>query len=82
MLVPNLKIYNEEPITNILCDICGESCKKSADYEYAYLSANWGYDSKKDGEQHRAHLCEKCYNKVRDFIEQTLKGKVLVENNG
>ncbi len=61
------------------CDICKQDCKQS-DYgpEYATLRAKWGYYSNKDLEDHRCDLCEACYDKVRDFIENTLKGKVSV----
>ncbi len=74
-----------EEVVNILCDICGTSCK-SADidrqWEYAYLSANWGYGSTMDGEAHRCHLCSSCYRKVQYFIEYELGGKILVEYYG
>jgi protein-arginine kinase activator protein McsA len=31
---------------------------------YFELNVGWGYDSKKDGEIHKAVLCEECYDEV------------------
>lgn len=46
----------EQP-TDILCDVCMESTQRN----YAVLSANWGKESKHDGEQYELHLCEACF---------------------
>ena len=46
-----MRKYSEQicqKLESILCDICGESCKKEANNEVASLYAHWGYDSKKD----------------------------------
>jgi hypothetical protein len=51
-------------LQDVLCDKCGLSCYQESGYEYALLMANWGYCSKKDGERHRAQLCEDCYDKI------------------
>jgi hypothetical protein len=64
---------------DILCDVCGKSCKSKtcpADYEYANLWAQWGYDSRKDGENHSCDLCEDCYDEVILYIEKKLGGKI------
>jgi len=76
-------------LINVTCDVCKRSCltHKIVDaqdeermFEFATLSANWGYFSEsKDGEKHVCHLCEKCYDVVRAFIEGDLKGYVDVE---
>lgn len=52
---------------DILCNICGGSClveigPECTDYSYAKLTATWGYGSPKDTEQHKAHVCEPCYD--------------------
>ena len=47
-----------------LCNQCGESTMKSCGSEAAHLTANWGYDSRKDMECHDSHLCEDCYDKL------------------
>lgn len=68
-----------ERAVDIVCDVCGKSCTESlGGPEYATLKAHWGYESNKDLEEHECHLCEGCYDKVKDFIEQTLNGKVYV----
>jgi hypothetical protein len=60
----------KEDVVDIICDICGKSTKTEfSDYEYAELSATWGYSSSKDGEYHEVCLCEKCYDRVIAYIK-------------
>lgn len=63
-------------VTDVLCDICGQSCKVDEgvvdnpvrddhgqtyyDFEYMKLQANWGYHSPKDCEEWTAQVCFKC----------------------
>lgn len=49
---------------DIICDKCGKSCLNSTEmnFEYATITAHWGYGSNKDLEKHEAHVCEKCYD--------------------
>jgi hypothetical protein len=69
------------------CDACGQACQKVAGNapgihsdEHATFSAHWGYYSNsKDMSLWRCDLCETCAEKVKDFIEKTLGGKVRVE---
>lgn len=70
----------KEVVEDILCDVCGKSCRDSAgiNFEVATLSEKWGFGSRKDCEHHECHLCEDCYDKVRAYIEGTLGGKVRV----
>jgi hypothetical protein len=65
------------------CDICHRSCAGDrnnpgdGDEEFAVLSAQWGYWSRdKDMTWHECHMCEDCFEKVKHFIEQELKGTV------
>ncbi|MBI4333247.1 MAG: hypothetical protein HY673_18440 [Chloroflexi bacterium] len=61
-------------VTDILCDVCGESCKKDDDvFEYATLDQRWGYYSNKDGEYSKQHICESCTDKIMAFIESIRK---------
>lgn len=62
-------------ITDILCDVCNQSCTKDYHRELAILNANWGYGSEKDGQGYECHMCEGCYDKVVAFIE-SIGGKV------
>lgn len=68
-------------LVDILCDVCGTSCKGSQedfdddcdpheklDFEYGTVSANWGYYSRKDGESYSATLCETCFDDVVKHI--------------
>ena len=71
-------------VVDVICDICGNSCKDSEDknLEYAEIyipGGGWGFDSGKDGENHICHMCEGCYDKVRNFIENELGGKIRVD---
>lgn len=63
-----------EQLTDILCDLCGNTCRDSMgiNYEYATLKATWGYNSNKDCQHHEAHICEKCY----DNLPLVKEGKV------
>lgn len=73
-----------EVVVGYRCDICNQPCFKVDDpdradsSEYALLRGEWGYWSNKDCQVHECHMCEACYDKVREFIEQQLKGKVRV----
>lgn len=70
----------KEDVIDIVCDVCGESTKTEyGGYEYAQLSATWGYSSSKDEEYHEVCLCERCYDQVARYIE-SLGGKVAVTN--
>ena len=51
-----------DELDDVYCNICGKSCKKEMNFEYAYIIADWGYDSQKDLEVHEAHICEECYD--------------------
>ena len=73
-------ITEKEDLIDIICDICGKSTKTEFDdYEYAELSARWGYSSSKDEEYHEVCLCEKCYDQVTSYIE-SLGGKVAIRS--
>ena len=68
-----------EVLEDILCDRCGESCRRFRSkedptdiYEYATITANWGYHSNRDTESHSALICEKCFDSVtKDFKHPT-----------
>lgn len=52
-------------VIDIVCDVCGASCRTPLDdYEYATLTATWGYHSRKDGETENLDLCEDCFDDV------------------
>ncbi len=68
-----------EDLIDIVCDVCGRSTKTElGDYEYAELSAHWGYSLSKDGEYHEVCLCEKCYDQIFSYIS-SIGGKILIK---
>jgi hypothetical protein len=74
-----------DEVVGYVCDICNKPCfmeagpSRSASTECATLRAEWGYWSAgKDGTVHECHMCEACYELVRQYIERVLKGKVRV----
>lgn len=68
----------KQDVIDIVCDVCGKSTQTEyGDYEYAELSARWGYSSRKDEQYHQICLCEKCYDQVTSYIE-SLGGKVVI----
>lgn len=79
-------------LVDICCDVCAKSCKNDreisadyeldadADFEYATLSATWGYFSRKDGESYSAALCEDCFDAVVTHINALRTQKSEVKN--
>ena len=74
-----------DEVVGYICDICGKPCfmedgpNRSASTEHATLRAEWGFwSTNKDGTVHECHMCEGCFERVREFIEGELKGKVRV----
>lgn len=53
-----------EVIEDIICDCCKKSCSVNGDFEFAKITAHWGYHSQKDLETHNTFLCEKCYDEI------------------
>lgn len=80
-------------LVDILCDVCEKSCKndrhygddaplhEDGDFEYATLSATWGYFSRKDGESYSTILCENCFDDVVKHIDALKTQKRETENN-
>ena len=65
-----VKKVKKEILDDIICDICGESCavfdcrgKEYETFEYLSLTADWGFDSGKDGERWEAQVCSSCADK-------------------
>ena len=58
----------------VYCDRCDSLCTdENFGSEYATLEAAWGYSSKSDGKKFDIQLCEECFYKVLDWINN--KGK-------
>mgnify|MGYP001590916277 CR=1 FL=1 len=90
-----IKTQNEmkevKVVQDVICNKCGKSCLGSVltissstveeiDFPIvAQLNADWGYGSKKDGERHKSHLCESCYDEiVRSFLIEPLITNALL----
>ena len=57
-------------IDDITCDMCGETCYLQPNWEYARLTAEWGYGSSRDTDRWDFHFCDKCSGKILDFIRE------------
>lgn len=60
---------NIEITDDIICDICGKSCKTEYGFEYLDCNTTWGFESDKDMETWSAHICEKCVDEKLNFIK-------------
>ena len=71
-----------EVLEDVICDICGKSCKinLSALYEFSILKATWGYGSHKDCTQWDGEFCEECSGKLKIYIE-SLGGNLRIAND-
>lgn len=67
------KVLKDE-LKDVVCDVCGKSCMSGTleafgiGAEFAVLSANWGYGSRKDGDSFRCEMCEDCFDKIVAFV--------------
>ena len=76
MIIKGIEIKETEVITDIVCDMCGNSCKRGeaglkSRFEYSTFHATWGYWSNRDLELWDCHLCEACSEKVETFIRNS-----------
>lgn len=66
------KVLKNE-ISDVICDVCSRSCLKSPGVpyssEFASLNAEWGYWSRKDGQNASLDLCEDCFDKIISFVK-------------
>lgn len=76
MEIKEVQSKKSEVVTDILCDICGKSCKvdettitnpfrpdkgeKIYDFSCIRLEKYWGYGSARDEEYWEAQICDKC----------------------
>jgi len=60
-----------ECITDIMCDVCGNSTRLAAGiYQYRTLQAHWVYGSEHDGQRFEVHLCEHCFFQTLAYVMQ------------
>lgn len=68
-----------EVVTDIVCDVCGKSTSGKGIHppEFGILQANWGYDSKHDGDGYEVHLCEKCFFGTLASLQEQRRGNMM-----
>lgn len=82
------KLVHRYITSDIQCDVCGKSCKKTqnrffdyheTEYEFATLGADWGYYSDSDGKSYNIDLCEDCFYDTLAHLKLRCKtdGKAL-----
>lgn len=66
------KSVEEEGQGEVCCNCCGRSLKKKEGLfmeDVCCVSVQWGYFSRKDGENHSFAICEDCYDRItRNFV--------------
>lgn len=71
-------------LDDILCDICGKSCKvvfgsnpEDFNFNYAKISAHFGFGSTEhDGEAYESEVCESCFFVLRN--QHQIKAKTTL----
>lgn len=62
----------EEGQAELICNCCGRSLKKTEQVlleDVCSVRVQWGYFSRKDGENHSFELCEECYDRItQEFV--------------
>ena len=68
-----MKIYKDDKIFDITCDVCQKSCKimdgDEDSYEFLEIKGTFGYYSNHDGERWYGQICEKC---VETYLEKII----------
>lgn len=63
------KTVEQDVVTDVICNCCGNSCKTEYDFEHVTIYTNFGYGSKHDGLCEVSHVCEDCYFKITDTFK-------------
>lgn len=70
MIQNKLEKRDVEVVSDVICNLCGKTCnaakgqEETPSYEFATISASWGYFSTHDMDVHEAHVCNLCYDSV------------------
>lgn len=61
-------------LTSVTCNLCGEevleTCGIPHQFEFATLTADWGYGSRHDMQSFEVHFCERCvYEKILSMLK-------------
>lgn len=66
------KDMGKEELAETVCNCCGRRLKKKEKMlleDVCSVRVQWGYFSKKDGENHFFDICEDCYDRItRNFV--------------
>lgn len=57
-------------VEDVVCDSCQKSTKDKFgwNFEYASLTAHWGYGSSMDDTEWNYHLCEECAKRAFELL--------------
>lgn len=69
-----------DTLVDVICDCCDKSCDTDPNFpgqsfEYAELTARWGFYSNKDEQQHSSIICEACYDRMLEVLN--IKPKII-----
>lgn len=48
-------------VMDVVCDVCGKSCRECYNTEYASVQSDWG-------ETGELHLCKECFKKTLGYL--------------
>lgn len=86
-MVEVIKTIPTDVVVAHQCDICKKLLRHHVEVDddqwddVVTLKGNFGYFSSKDLQRHNCDMCEACYDKVREFIEVVLGGKIQVHQD-
>ena len=69
-------IKREKVIDKVSCNRCGKQIiDTNSSHDFLHIDKHWGYESKKDFEQHTFDLCEDCYDEIIKNFKIPIKNK-------
>lgn len=93
MITHRVITVKKEVEDEVICDCCGQSCKKKEYvvdnpdnpeygnvekvFEYMSIEAHWGYYSNKDTEKWTAQICENCVDNKLSVLIKFKKNSYL-----
>ena len=66
----------------VYCNLCGKEMivdQVVSKQDYLFIQKDWGYFSKKDGEDHTIRICESCYDQWIQTFKVPVKRKKQTE---
>lgn len=69
-------------VTDVVCDVCGQTTCLGGTFQFATLRACWGEGSIHSGEDYELHLCEGCFFAQVTSMKRTRWLGVMFEAEG